>query len=85
MRFSQEASVGGEHQGDPEALGQLQEERVVVDVAQVVQDDEQRRPPVAGPKPAEGFADLADPPAVADDSGKDLGVHVVGAEEGLGA
>ncbi len=74
-----------EHEVDAQPPAQRQEARMVVDQAQVVQDHVQAAVRVAGPQASEGVFDLAHALALAEDPREHVGVHVVEAEEGLGA
>src|SRR5438552_1444108 len=87
VRLDEDEPAGlgrGEGERHAKMPGERKEAWVVVDVAQVVEHHEHAPARVAGPQPAEGFTDLAQPLLLAEDPREHVGVHVIEAEEDLG-
>src|SRR5215475_8686977 len=80
MRFIHEAG-GREDRRDAQAGQPAQEARVIVDVVEVIQDDDQPPPRVAPAQPTEGGEQIGDALAAAEDAAQAVAVDVVEAEE----
>src|SRR5712691_4121188 len=74
----------GEHERYPQAPGEGQETRVVVHVAQVVEDDVEMTVWIAGAQATEGLAQFAHAFAFAEHPGEHVGMDIEEAQEGLG-
>ena len=73
------------HGMDVQAAEQSQEARMIVDIVQIIQDDEEALARVASPQPAKGLAHLDDPFAPPEQAAQAVGMDVVEPEELLGA
>jgi hypothetical protein len=62
---------------DAESPQQGEERRVIVDVAQIIHDDEQAPPGIAGPEPSKGVAHLEDSLATPKHPVETVGMDIV--------
>jgi hypothetical protein len=69
---------------DAQAAQQSEKTRMIMNVVQVVQNDEELLSPIAPPKTAEGFRDFHDSLSATEHAIQTVGMHIVKAEELFG-